>query len=203
MSHSCRSCLTRVALVLHSCRSCHTRVARVWYLCCTLDYFMLFYPLFYWRHQIESRKIFQRNSNKHGFQKQPFTFILQKRVRKKFAEFTWKNLRSGTPDSSAGCFPVNFAKFLRTRFSRTPPRTTVLDFFNSLNCFSILSELPYHGFWTSWWISWTLHSGKFTLRNRRGNTHFSETPAIKSSLKNHRSSCRCDSLIQSWFRGVL
>ena len=47
VSHSCRSCLTRVALVLHSCRSCHTRVARVWYSCCKLDYFMLFYSLFY------------------------------------------------------------------------------------------------------------------------------------------------------------
>ena len=77
VSHSCRSCLTRVALVLHSCRSCHTRVARVWYSCCKLDYFMLFYSLFYWRHQIESRKIFQWNSNKYCFQKQPFTFILQ------------------------------------------------------------------------------------------------------------------------------
>ena len=34
VSHLCRSCSTRVALVSHSCR---IRVARVWHSCCKLD----------------------------------------------------------------------------------------------------------------------------------------------------------------------
>ena len=47
VSHSYRSCSTRVALVSHSCfrvslvscsyRSCRTRVGRVWHSCCKLD----------------------------------------------------------------------------------------------------------------------------------------------------------------------
>ena len=40
VSHSCCSCLTRlasVALVSHSCCSCRTRVACVWHSCCKLD----------------------------------------------------------------------------------------------------------------------------------------------------------------------
>ena len=55
-------------------------------------------------------------------------------VLKHFAEFTGKHLRYITLKKSriqCMCFPVNFAKFLRTPFYRTPPN----DYFHSLNIF--------------------------------------------------------------------
>ena len=124
--------------------------------------------------------IVQLNSNKREFQKQPLTKVSQNRC-SHFAKFKWKHLRwslfsiSYRPKTCNSikkrlqhmcCFPVNFAKFLRTLLYRTLPD----------DCFWIFSFIllllpPYEPIKTSffyqfflsvfenvlswaWWVSW-------------------------------------------------
>ena len=62
---------------------------------------------------------------------------------KRCKEFIWKHLRSITVIKKrlqSRCFPVNFAKFLKTPFFKEHLRATASGFFHSPNCFLPPSE---------------------------------------------------------------
>ena len=76
-------------------------------------------------HQIGIRDIVQLNSNKHGF-KSSRPLLFYKEVFLK----SWRiHMKTSEPETCTSnkkklhcrCFPMNFAKFLRTLFYRTPP----------------------------------------------------------------------------------
>ena len=68
---------------------------------------------------------------------------------KRCKEFIWKHLRSITVIKKrlqSRCFPVNFAKFLKTPFFKEHLWTIASGFFHSLNCFLPPSEPIESGF---------------------------------------------------------
>ena len=131
------------------------------------------------------------NINKHGFVKQRFTFVLQKRCYKNFAEFKWKQLRSvtlikNTPVQMLSC---EFCKVFKNPFWQNISRRLLLEFFSFINCFLPPSELIetrfflflnmlYHGFRT-WWISQTVLCETDDLVVACCETDFLETPGVK------------------------
>ena len=129
------------------------------------------------------------------------------------------------------CFPMNFAKFLRILFYRTP-RTTATGFFSFAKLFfatcltnrnQIFSIFEYVFRKVKWmqgsWISWTLYSLYFAKQTtqllQQGNScccrHFSETPEINlywipvlhcpEILRLEVTEAAAD--VIHWFRGVL
>ena len=91
----------------------------------------------YRRHQIGIREIVQLNSNKHGF-KSSRSLLFYKEVFLKFCRIHMKTPETCTSNKKklhCRCFLMNFAKFLRTLFYRTPLHDCYWIFFHSLSCF--------------------------------------------------------------------
>ena len=101
---------------------------RLYFHCISIPYSM---SKNYWQHQIGIREVVQLNSNKHGF-KSTRSLLFYKEVFLKFCRIHMKTPETCTSNKKklhCWCFLMNFAKFLRTLFYRTPPHGCYWIFF--------------------------------------------------------------------------
>ena len=147
-------------------------------------------------HQIGIRGIVQLNSDKHGFKRSRSLFF-QKEVFLKFCRIHMKTPESCTSSKMklhCRCFPMNFAKFLRIHFCRTPPDDCYWIFFihqaiffatrltNRNQVFSIF-EYVYTAFERDEYHELCIH---FTLRNRRPSCCSRETVVAAGICLRHQ-----------------